>query len=120
MPSGCTYILGSLSGTLYIGVTSDIDVRLAEHRNGSTPGFASQYGCRRLLYLEHFDDISNAISREKQLKGWRREKKLRLIRKSNPEFRDLAELWGCLHIGPFKSMAEFDYELANRIQPYKR
>jgi putative endonuclease len=70
MPGGCiVYILGSHSGTLYIGVTSDFDTRLAQHRNGSLPGFASKYGCTPLLYSEEFGYIEDAIAREKQLKG---------------------------------------------------
>ncbi len=94
MPAGYTYIMGSKTGTLYIGVTSDFDARLWQHKNGIFEGFSKQYGCTRLLYYEQFDDIRTAIAREKQLKGWRREKKLNLIRNTNPEFKDLAEKLG--------------------------
>jgi len=93
MPFGYTYILSSTTGTLYIGVTSDLYTRIQQHRQGTFEGFSKTYGCTRLLYYEQFVDIRAAIAREKQLKGWRREKKLNLIRISNPNFKDLAELW---------------------------
>ena len=94
MPAGYTYIMGSHSGTLYIGVTSDLNTRVKQHKNGTFEGFSKKYGCTRLLYYEEYDDIRIAIGREKQLKGWRREKKLNLIRTFNPELKDLAEKWG--------------------------
>ena len=94
MMGGYTYIMGSASGTLYIGVTSDLDTRVLQHKNGAYEGFSKIYGCTRLLYYEGFAYIEEAIAREKQLKGWRREKKIALIRKANPEFRDLAEKLG--------------------------
>jgi putative endonuclease len=94
MPAGYTYILGSNSGTLYIGVTSEFNTRIRQHKNGTFEGFSKKYGCTKLLYYEWFQDIRNAIAREKQLKGWRREKKLDLIRTTNPEFKDLAEKQG--------------------------
>jgi putative endonuclease len=94
MPAGTTYIVGSHSGTLYIGVTSDFNTRIWQHKNGIFEGFSKKYGCTRLLYYETYDDIRKAISREKQVKGWRREKKLSLIRTTNPEFKDLAEKFG--------------------------
>jgi putative endonuclease len=94
MPVGYTYIMGSASGTVNIGVTSNLDRRILQHRNGTFEGFSKKYGCTRLLYYEKFDDIRIAIARETQLKGWRREKKLALIRAVNPEFKDLAEKLG--------------------------
>jgi putative endonuclease len=94
MAAGYTYILGSTTGTLYIGVTSDLDKRLHQHKNGTFEGFSKTYGCTRLLYFEHHDDVRTSIAREKQLKGWHREKKLILIRTTNPDFTDLAETWG--------------------------
>jgi putative endonuclease len=94
MPAGYTYIMGSNSGTLYIGVTSEFNTRIRQHKNGTFEGFSKKYGCTKLLYYERFQDIRNAIAREKQLKGWRREKKLHLIRTTNPEFKDLAEKQG--------------------------
>jgi putative endonuclease len=99
MPEGHVYILGSDTGTLYTGVTSNFDRRLFEHRHGIKSTFASKYRCHRLLLLEHFTDIRSAISREKEIKGWTRAKKLALITRSNPEFKDLAAHhgWTMLH-----------------------
>ena len=108
MPFGYTYILGSTTGTLYIGVTSDLYTRIQQHRLGTFEGFSKTYGCTRLLYFEQFVDIRNAIAREKQLKGWRREKKIKLVRKSNPNFKDLAELWGFQMIGADESIKEYE------------
>src|SRR5580704_11592956 len=68
------------SGTLYIGVTSNLYLRVMQHKQGTWEGFTAAYGCKRLLYFEGYKDIPKAIAREKQLKGWRREKKLNLIR----------------------------------------
>ena len=94
MAGGYIYILGSHTGTLYIGVTSNLYLRVMQHKEGTLKGFTAAYGCKRLLYFEGYEDIRKAIAREKQLKGWRREKKLNLIRTINPEFKDLAETWG--------------------------
>ncbi len=85
------YIVASKSGTLYIGITNDIERRVAEHKSGEFEGFAGKYGCDRLVYYEKFDNVLKAISREKQLKGWRREKKVGLIESQNPRWADLAE-----------------------------
>jgi putative endonuclease len=94
MAGGYIYILGSNTGTLYIGVTSNLYQRVLQHKEGSIKGFTADYGCKRLLYFEPYEDIRTAIAREKQLKGWRREKKLNLMRTVNPEFKDLAQTWG--------------------------
>jgi putative endonuclease len=94
MPGGYIYILGSDTGTLYIGVTSNLYLRVMQHKEGTFEGFTAEYGCERLLYFERYEGIGNAIAREKQLKGWRREKKINLIRTINPEFKDLAQTWG--------------------------
>ena len=104
MPVGYTYIIGSHAGTLYIGVTSDLYTRALQHKNGTFEGFSKTYGCNRLLYFEGYEDIRVAIAREKQLKGWRREKKLNLIRTINPDFKDLAETWGWKMITAHKKM----------------
>jgi putative endonuclease len=69
MPAGYTYILGSSSGTLYIGVTSKFSLRIWQHKNGVFKGFSKTYNCTRLLCYERFEDIRRAIAREKQLKG---------------------------------------------------
>jgi len=86
----CVYILASRSRTLYVGVTNDLERRLAEHRDGVVPGFTSRYKIFRLVHYEVFGDIRLAIAREKEIKGWRREKKLWLIRRHNPLWEDLA------------------------------
>ena len=108
MRGGYVYIMGSKGGTLYIGVTSDSDRRVSEHRNGIRSGFASKYKCTKLLYIEEHGDIRDALTRETQLKGWSRQKKLDLISTINPGFKDLAQQWGWLQIGPFRSIAETD------------
>jgi putative endonuclease len=93
MSGAYIYIIGSHTGTLYIGVTSNLYLRVMQHK-GTWEGFTETYGCKRLLYFERYDNIRTAIAREKQLKGWRRAKKLNLIRAINPEFKDLAQTWG--------------------------
>ena len=83
------YILASASGVLYTGVTNHLERRVQEHQQKLSPGFTQKYDVIRLVYFEPFGDVRNAISREKQIKRWRREKKLALIRAKNPQFRDL-------------------------------
>lgn len=84
------YILVSGSGNaIYIGVTNNIERRIWEHRNGQGSEFAKKYRATRLVYSEEYDNPNDAIAREKQLKGWRRERKNELVRTINPEFRDL-------------------------------
>jgi predicted GIY-YIG superfamily endonuclease len=84
------YIVASRrNGTLYVGVTSDLVRRAAQHREGSVSGFASRYGCRHLVHFELYDDMTTAILREKQLKGGSRAAKLALIGRTNPGWRDL-------------------------------
>jgi putative endonuclease len=86
------YILASRrNGTLYIGVTSDLIRRVAEHRSGRAPGFTAEHGVRRLVHIEAFDDPASAIRREKALKRWLRAWKLALIEAGNPTWRDLYE-----------------------------
>lgn len=87
------YILASLSGTLYIGVTNDLQRRVFQHKQHEVEGFTKEYDVGRLVYWETFYDVRNAIDREKQLKGWRREKKIALIEKSNPQWKDLSREW---------------------------
>jgi putative endonuclease len=65
-----------------------------QYKEGTLEGFTAAYGCKPMLYLEGYEDSRTAIAREKQLKGWRREKKLNLIRTIDPEFKDLAQPWG--------------------------
>jgi len=87
------YILASRSRNLYTGVTNSLRRRLIEHRDGKVPGFTSKYKVFRLVHYEIFHDIRNAIAREKEIKGWRREKKVWLIARENPTWHDLAEEW---------------------------
>ena len=87
------YILASRSRTLYTGVTNNLQRRLAEHREGRVPGFTSRYNIFRLVHYEVFSDIRNAIAREKEIKAWRREKKVWLIQRRNPAWQDLAAGW---------------------------
>ena len=94
MSGGYIYILGSHTGTLCIGVTSNLYLRVMQHKEGPLEGFTAAYGCKRVLYFEDYEDIRTAIAREKQRKGWRREKKLNLVRTINPEFKDIAQIWG--------------------------
>jgi putative endonuclease len=87
------YILSNASRTLYIGVTNDLIRRVAEHKKGEIKGFTSKYNIKYLVYFEEGDDINAAIFREKQLKAWRRSKKITLIESINPDWRDLSEDW---------------------------
>ena len=88
------YILSSRTGTLYLGVTGYFDRRIMQHKMDTIEGFTKKYKVHRLVYYEAFDHAANAISREKQLKGWRRAKKIALLEKVNPRWQDLAESWG--------------------------
>ena len=84
------YILASRSRRLYTGVTNDLRRRLAEHRAGKGSTFAARYHIDRLVYFEEHADVRDAIRREKEIKGWTREKKLRLIERRNAGWLDLA------------------------------
>jgi putative endonuclease len=88
------YILAHRAGTLYIGVTNDLERRVAEHKAKLTPGFTARYNTTRLVYYEDTDDVWSALEREKQLKGWRRSKKVELIQSMNPHWIDLARDFG--------------------------
>jgi putative endonuclease len=86
------YILASVrNGTLYIGVTSNLMGRIVQHRDGLTGGFTKRYGVKRLVWFQMADTMEAAITREKQLKVWRRAWKIALIEAENPAWRDLAE-----------------------------
>ena len=88
------YILASKqNGTLYIGVTNDLERRMYEHKNNVKEGFTNKYGVYMLVYYEETDDVSAAIHREKQLKNWKRKWKLDLIEGMNPDWDDLAAKW---------------------------
>ena len=84
------YILANKrNGTLYTGVTSNLVKRIWQHKNNLTAGFTARYGVRQLVYFELCDDMLSAISREKQIKGGSRRRKLELIEAMNPQWRDL-------------------------------
>jgi putative endonuclease len=84
------YILANRrNGTLYVGVTSDLVTRIWQHKTKAVRGFATRYGCDRLVYFEMIDNAESAITREKQLKEWRREWKIDLIEDTNPDWTDL-------------------------------
>jgi putative endonuclease len=80
-------------GTLYIGVTNSLDRRIWQHKIKALEGFTKRYGLKRLVYFEEFRDVTNAIAREKELKGWLRRKKVNLVQKDNPLWQDLSEGW---------------------------
>jgi putative endonuclease len=88
---GHVYILASRKyGTIYVGVTSDLPKRIHQHRAGTFPGFTRDYSIKRLVFVETHDDIEAAIVREKRLKDWHRDWKIRLIERDNPDWDDLA------------------------------
>tara|TARA_R110002072_G_scaffold299168_1_gene474102 strand:- start:6216 stop:6584 length:369 start_codon:yes stop_codon:yes gene_type:complete len=88
------YILASkIRGTLYIGMTNDLQRRVYEHKMGITRGFTSKYGVNKLIYFETFKDVNEAIEREKRLKKWNRAWKIELFEKNNPSWQDLAKDW---------------------------
>lgn len=90
MKGGYIYIMSNRNRTtLYIGVTSDLKRRVAEHAEGIGAKFTSKYNLTDLLYYEEFGDVQDAIAREKQLKNWKREWKLNLIKVLNPDLKDL-------------------------------
>jgi putative endonuclease len=90
------YIMASLSGVLYTGVTSDLNKRVGEHKEAQIPGFTKRYQVHRLVYYETTNDVNAAIAREKQIKRWRREKKVKLVETINRGWDDLAR-----EISPF-------------------
>lgn len=85
------YILASLRGTLYVGLTDHLRRRVEEHKLGLVDGFTKRYKVNRLMYFETFHDAENAAHRERQIKKYRREKKIALFAKSNPRWEDLSK-----------------------------
>jgi putative endonuclease len=92
------YVLTNRSKTLYVGVTNNLRRRVWEHKSGEGSGFCKRYKIDRLVYYESFDDVRNAIDREKRIKGWLRIKKIQLIVGVNPAWRDLSEGWYERHL----------------------
>ena len=87
------YIMTNKSKTLYTGVTNNLIHRVRQHQAKEIPGFTSKYNIKMLVYHESFQDIRLAIAREKQIKGWKRDKKIELIESINPEWKDLSREW---------------------------
>ena len=87
------YILANRYRTIYVGMTNDLQRRLFEHKQRLAPGFTSRYGIDRLVHVEVGSDVYGMRSRERQIKGWTRRKKITLIEERNPEWRDLSEDW---------------------------
>lgn len=83
------YIVSNPGRIIYVGVTNDLRKRIAQHREGTLPGFTCRYGLHYLVFYEFFRRTEDAIAREKQIKGWRREKKVKLIEKNNADWQDL-------------------------------
>ena len=98
------YIMGSRTGTLYTGMTGFFDRRVGQHKTGAIDGFTKKHACHRLLYYERYSDIGVAKRRERQIKGWLRERKIALIEKMNPLWEDLAENWGKEILFPGQSL----------------
>ena len=88
------YIMASRSRILYVGVTGFLMARALQHKAGAVDGFTKKYEIHRLVYYETFQYVNSAIAREKQIKGWRREKKIARIAAGNPTWEDLAAEWG--------------------------
>ncbi|MGB9205929.1 MAG: GIY-YIG nuclease family protein [Terriglobales bacterium] len=94
----CVYILTNRSKTLYVGVTNNLLRRVWEHKFGNGSEFCKRYKIDRLVYYESFDDVRNAIDREKRIKGWLRIRKIQLIVSVNPTWSDLSEGWYERHL----------------------
>ena len=96
MPDRCyyTYIVASRTRILYVGVTNSIERRASEHRSGKPGSFTGAYRCHRLVWFERYATPDAAIAREKEIKGWRRDRKIALIERQNPTWIDLSENWG--------------------------
>ncbi len=86
--------MASRSHTLYVGVTNDIECRVRQHKNHTIEGFTAKYKVERLVWYQIYGDVRDVIAREKQIKRWRREKKIHLIELENPTWLDLSEEWG--------------------------
>jgi len=87
------YIMANKGKMIYTGVTNNIERRVFEHKNSLTDGYTKKYQINKLVHCEMTDDVSAAISREKQIKGWLRKKKVALIESVNPKWEDLAKDW---------------------------
>ena len=93
MTQYCVYIMTNSSGTLYVGMTNNLQRRVYEHKYNLIEGFTKKYNVTRLVYFEETGDVQSAIAREKEIKKWRRSKKIALIESLNPKWQDLSEEW---------------------------
>jgi putative endonuclease len=89
-----TYIMSSRTKVLYIGMTNNLERRVQQHKEGKHDSFTKEYRCHHLVWFERYATAVSAIAREKQLKGWRRARKLALIEEQNLEWQDLSKDWG--------------------------
>jgi putative endonuclease len=105
------YILSNYSGTLYVGVTNDLERRVAQHKAKLRDGFTKKYNVTTLVYYGHTNDVTCAIEREKEIKAWRRSKKLDLIHCMNPGWEDLSAGWNLPEMNDVVSM-----ELNSRLK----
>src|SRR5260370_27291463 len=97
------YILASLSGTLYVGLTDDLRKRMTQHKAGLCDGFTRKYKVDRLMYFETHSDSRIAAEREQQIRGWRREKKIALFAESSPQWKDLTpEIFQTIGVPPLR------------------
>lgn len=87
------YILTNKSRTFYVGMTNNLERRMSEHKQKLVEGFTKKYNITLLVYYETYPDVNAAIAREKQVKDWRREKKIALVESLNPEWQDLSADW---------------------------
>ena len=111
---GYTYIMANTGRTtFYIGVTADLEYRVLQHKAGVGSSFTRRYHITKLVYFEDYQYIQDAIAREKQLKNWRREWKIELIKTINPAMEDLAKDW-------FTRKEVEDYRLAIKSEPFQK
>ena len=87
------YIMTSPTGTLYVGMTDNLQRRVYEHKHKLVEGFTKKYNVTRLVYFEETGDVKTAMGREKEIKKWRRSKKITLIESHNPKWQDLSQGW---------------------------
>ena len=87
------YIMASKSGVLYVGMTNNLESRVWDHKQKLIEGFTAKYNVNRLVWFEQYREVRDAIENEKRIKKWRREKKIALIERMNPNWKDLSEGW---------------------------
>ena len=93
LQSSVYFMTNKTNNVLYIGVTSNLEKRVYQHKSKALEGFTEKYNCNKLVYFEVFSDINQAISREKQLKKGNRKRKNDLVKSMNPEWKDLSDGW---------------------------